>query len=318
MQDVKRIVVVGATGEIGHALSQCILQQPDYELVVFSRDPDRAKQIVPGAFEYVAWQPEETGTWASAINGAYAVVNLAGAPAFGTKWTPEYRRQLRENRITIARGLVRAMEEASVRPRVYINGSSVGSYGFTTGGNQEVTEDTTPDTDSYARESLEVEQEALKAENIGVRTVLLRTSFVLESNGGGLPQMAQSMRRYMGGIILPGTQWLPWIHIDDEVGIIMKALNDERVRGPINATAPDVPTNRTFMKTMGKVLHRPVIMRLPGFMLRTFLGDGAAILIRGRRVVPGNITRLGYQFQYPTLEQALHNLLQKYAEHNNQ
>lgn len=309
MEDVKRIVVVGATGEIGRALSQRILQQPEYQLVVFSRDPVKAKQIVPGAVEYVAWQPEETGAWASAINGAYAVVNLAGAPAFGTKWTPEYRRQLRENRITIARGLVRAMAEATDRPKVYINGSSVGVYGFATTDTKEVTEETTPDSDSYAQESIEAEQEAQKAENLGVRTILLRTSFVIDGNGGGLPGMAQSTRRYFGGIILPGTQWLPWIHIDDEVGIILKALTDERVRGAINATAPDTLTNSTFMKTMGKILHRPVIMRVPGFLLRTFLGDGAAILTRGRRVTPARITQLGYQFQYPTLEQALKNLL---------
>lgn len=310
MQEEKRIVVVGATGEIGRALSQHILQMADYELVVFSRDPDRAKTLVPGAIEYVAWQPEEIGAWASAIDGAYAVVNLAGAPAFGTKWTSEYRKQLRENRIMIAQGLVRAMEQASVKPQVYINGSSVGSYGFTTSNDKEVNEETTPDNDSYAKESLEVEQEAKKAEHSGIRTVLLRTSFVIDRNGGGLPQMAQSMRRYMGGVILPGSQWMPWIHIDDEVHIILKAIADERVRGPINATAPDVPTNRTFMKTMGNILHRPIIMRLPVFMLRAFLGDGAAILTRGRRVVPGKMLQLGYQFQYPTLKQALLNLLQ--------
>ena len=310
MQEIKRIVVVGATGEIGRALSKRLLQEPGYALVVFSRDPEKAKNSVPGAVAYVAWQPEETGLWASAIEGAYAVVNLAGAPAFGTKWTPEYRKQLRDNRIAIAHGLVRAMEQATVKPQVYINGSSVGSYGFTTINDKEVTEETTPDNDSYAKESLEAEYEAQKAEQMGIRTVLLRTSFVLDKNGGGLPQMAQSIRRYMGGIILPGSQWMPWIHIDDEVGIILKAIEDEQVRGPINATAPDTLTNSTFMKTMGTILHRPVLMRVPTFMLRLFLGDGAAILTRGRRIVPGRILQSGYQFQYPTLVQALTNLLQ--------
>lgn len=310
MQEIKRIVVVGATGEIGRALGKRLLHESGYALVIFSRDPDKAKKTVPGAVEYVAWQPEETGAWAGAIDGAYAVINLAGAPAFGTRWTPEYRRNLRENRLMIACGLVHAIEQAQVKPHVYINGSSVGTYGFTTVNDKEVNEDTPLDNDSYSQESLDIEQEAQKAEQMGVRTILLRTSFVLDKNGGGLPQMAQSMRRYMGGIILPGTQWLPWIHIDDEVGIILQAIEDEQVHGPINATAPDPLTNSNFMKTMGTILHRPVMMRVPTFMLRMFLGDGAAILTRGRRIVPTKMLQLGYQFHYPTLSQALTNLLQ--------
>jgi uncharacterized protein (TIGR01777 family) len=309
MVEKKKVIVVGATGEIGSALCKRLLEEPAYSLVVFSRDPQIARQKVAGAKEYIQWQPEFSIEWAAAVDGAFAVVNLAGARAFGTRWTKAYRQQLHENRMTIVRGLVQAIEQASSKPHVFINGSSVGTYGFTNRSTKEVDEETPLDNDSYTQESLDVEQEAAKAEAFGVRTVNLRTGFVLDKNGGGLTQMAGSMRRYMGGIILPGTQWLPWIHIDDEVGIILKALEDDRVRGPINATAPDVPTNRAFMQTMGRLLERPVIMRLPGFVLHLFLGDADAILTRGKRVIPSKIQNAGYHFQYPTLEQALMNLL---------
>jgi hypothetical protein len=308
MPDIRRVVVVGATGEIGRPLVARLLSDGAYTMTILSRNPAAARQRVPGAAEYVAWQPELTGSWAAALDGAYAVVNLAGAPAF-TRWTPEYRRFLRENRLTIIRGLVNAMDAASVRPQVFISASSVGAYGFTTQGNQEVDEDTPPDADDQATESQEYEREAMHAESLGVRTVVTRTGFVLDRDGGGLPGMAASTRRGWGGIILPGSQWLPWIHIADVVGIIVMALGDPRVRGAINTTAPDSVTNRTFARTLGQVVHRRVFMRVPGWLLRRFLGGAAIILTRGRRIVPKRAQALGYQFQYPTLDGALTDLV---------
>lgn len=305
----RRVVVVGATGEIGRALSKRIPGEGSYELVVFSRDLEKAHKVVPGAAEYVAWQPEEDGAWATALDGAYGVINMAGAPIFGVRWTPEYRKEMQKNRMTIARGLVKGMTNARVRPQVFIQGSSVGSYGFTTMSNNVFDEDTPADDDLFSQESLEIEREAQKAEAVGVRTVLVRTGFVLDRNGGGLPAMAQSARRFTGGILLPGKQWLPWIHIEDEIGIILQALEDTRIRGAINAIAPEVLTNRDFMRTMGRILHRPILMRVPGFILQTFMGDSAAILTRGKRIRPKRIIDWGYQFHYATLEAALRDLL---------
>ncbi len=305
----KKVIVVGATGEIGRALSRRLLQDQQYGLVVFSRTPKRAREIIPGAVEYVEWQPEENGTWVPAIDSAYAIVNLAGAPSFGVRWTAEYRRALQENRMTIARGLVNAIRLAKTKPQIFVQGSSVGTYGFTTVSNRIVDEDTPLDDDSFTQESLKIEQEAQKAEELDVRTVVLRTGFVLDKNDGGLPLMVQSIRRFTGGILLPGTQWLPWIHIDDEVGIILKALEDEQVRGPVNMTAPEVVTNRDCMKTIGGILHRPIPMRVPRFLLQMFMGDSAAILTRGKRIVPKRMLTWGYVFQYPSLKDALNNLL---------
>ncbi|HEV2461801.1 MAG TPA: NAD-dependent epimerase/dehydratase family protein [Ktedonobacterales bacterium] len=226
MPEAKRVIVVGATGEIGRAISAKLLSDPVYALVVFSRDPEAARQKVPGAVDYIAWEPVETGQWAAAVDGAYAVINMAGAPSFGVRWTPAYRAFLHTNRTTILRGLVRAMEDAATRPVVFVAASAVGAYGFTSKGRQEVTEATPGDEDAYGVESRLLEGEALRAEALGVRTVLPRTGFILDRAGGGLPGLARSMRRFTGGIILAGTQYLPWIHIADEASIIMRALDD--------------------------------------------------------------------------------------------
>ena len=143
-----------------------------------------------------------------------------------------------------------------------------------------------------------------------MRTVLLRTGYVLDASPrGGLARQAAQFRRGFGGPVLPGKQWVPWIHLADEVGLIQMALSDERVRGPLNCTAPEVPRNREFAATLGRVLGKPVRMAVPGFAMRMGLGVAADILIHGRRVVPQKALDLGYQFRFPTLESALRDLL---------
>jgi uncharacterized protein (TIGR01777 family) len=311
MPDKQKIIVVGATGQIGSALCERILRDSTYDLVIFSRTPEKARESIPGAADYVAWQPEETGAWAVKLDGAYGVVNLAGAPAFGVRWTKQYRQMLRENRITIARGLVRAMQSATVRPHVFIQASSVGAYGYTSMQNSDFNEETPPDADSYSEESLATEKEAMSAESLGVRTVVLRAGFVLSKKAGGFPSMSRSVSRGWGGILSPGTQWLPWIHIEDEVDIILSALTDERLRGPLNATAPQVPTQRQFMQTLGKAVGRRVWMVIPAALLRLFMGDAAAILTRGKRIVPARLLAESFQFHYPTLDRAFEDLLSK-------
>ncbi|HJT58143.1 MAG TPA: TIGR01777 family oxidoreductase [Ktedonobacteraceae bacterium] len=310
MSDEKRIVVAGATGLIGRALSKRLIEK-GYALVVFSRDPDAAQKSIPGAAEYVAWQPELTGQWTSAIEGAYGVVNLAGAPFF-TKWTEEYKRQVHDSRLYGTKGLIQAMKDARVKPRVFVYGSSVGYYGYEDADkNAKIDEYTPAGKDFCGQDSEELEQEAREAEQIGVRTVLLRTGIVLDARGGALPGQAGQFRRFFGGYVRPGNQWYPWIHIDDEVGLILWALENEQVRGPVNGTAPEPQTNRDFAATLGKVLNRPSWMPLPGSLLKLFLGEVSVTITHGRRVVPNKAQSLGYEFQYSKSEQAIRQLLNR-------
>lgn len=306
-----RIVVTGATGLIGAALCTALLQQ-GAELIVLSRDPEAARAKVPGAGGYVAWQPEKSGAWSQQIEGAAGVIHLAGGPlfTFGTRHTKASVRQETQNRILAIQGLVAAIEAATVKPTVFISASSVGTYGYDGFTDEEMTENHPPGTDFWGQDSQEWEGAALAAERLGVRTILLRTGYVLDASPqGGLARQAAQFQRGFGGPVLPGKQWVPWIHLADEVGLIQWALRDEWVRGPLNCTAPEVPRNRAFAQTLGRVMGKPARMPVPGFALRLGLGVVAAILIHGRRVVPQKALDLGYQFRFPTLELALRDLL---------
>ncbi len=310
MREHKRIVVVGATGTIGKALSKCLIER-GYDLVVFSRNPDAARKTVPGAVEYMVWQPEETGACSSAIDGAFAVINLAGAPFF-KKWTPEYKQEVTDSRVRGTGGLLHAMKEAKVRPQVFIVGTSQGYYGFDgTNRDQKMDESAPAGNDYWGQDTASYEKQIAEATLLGIRTIMLRTGVLLSEDSGPLPQQVPQYLRGFGGPVLPGSQWYSWIHIADEVGIIVYALEHEEVSGPINLTAPEPVRNREFAKTLGKILHRPAWFPVPGFMLKLFLGEVAAVVIHGRRVVPQKIVDAGYQFQYPTLESALRELLHR-------
>lgn len=310
MRESKRIVVAGAAGTIGKALCKSLIER-GYSVIVFSRNPDAARQSVPGAVEYVAWQPEETGAWFSVIDGAFAVINLAGAPFF-KRWTEAYKQEITNSRVSGTRGLIHAMKEAKIRPQVFIAGSSQGYYGYDgTNRDKKVDENAPAGNDFWGQDSAMYEREMAQAETLGIRTIMLRTGVLLSEDSGPLPQQVPQYQRGFGGPVLPGSQWYSWIHIADEVGIIIFALENEQVKGPINLTAPEPVTNRDFAKTLGKVLQRPAWFPVPGFMLKLFLGEVAAVIIRGRRVVPEKMMDAGYQFQYPTLEPALCQLLHR-------
>lgn len=307
MMDQKRVVVTGATGLIGKALCRVLLQR-GYEIRVFSRKPEAARAVVPGAAAYVAWQPGETGPWAAAIDGAYAVINLAGASIAGRRWTDRYKREIRDSRIIGTRGLVNAIAAAESRPRVLINPSGIDYYGDR--GDTPLDENAEPGSGFLAQVCVEWEREASRAEEYGVRTVVVRNGIVLARGEGALSRLLLPFKLFVGGPILPGTQWWSWIHLADQIGITILALEDERVRGPINATAPQPQTNREFSRTLGRVLRRPALVPVPGFALRILLGEMAdVLLIQSKRVLPEKARALGYEFKYPTSEEALRDIL---------
>ncbi len=304
MSSSKRIVVTGATGLIGKALCKR-LSLDNYEIVVFSRNPKKARDSVPGAV--VAWDASEQGEWFSAIDGAYGVVHLAGAGVFAKRWSPAYKQEIRDSRVIGTRGIVNAIAAAETKPSVFISGSAIGYYGFCD--DTPIDESGTPGNDFLARVCVEWEQEGAKAEEYGVRTVLLRTGIVLDPNEGALAQMLPIFRMYAGGPILPGTQWFSWIHRDDEVNLIIKALEDEDLSGPLNATAPDPQTNSDFSKTLGKVIGKPSWLPVPPFGLKIALGEVGDMLTEGQKVIPRKAQEAGYTFLYPTAESALKQLL---------
>lgn len=330
MADAKRVVVTGATGVIGKAVCKELIAK-GYQVVVFSRDPQKARGVVPGAAEYVAWQPSESGAWASAIDGAYGVIHLAGASLFGQRWTAEYKREIVDSRVIGTRGIVKAIAAAKQRPQVLISGSAVGYYGPR--GAQPVDEQGTSGADFLASVCVQWEREAQPAADLGVRTVIFRSGVVLGGDGkmglpidlagaslmrpgvvlrtedGAFPLLVMPFYFFAGGPILPGTQWFAWIHLADTVGLLMLALEDERVQGPLNATAPEPQTNRDFAKAIGRVMGRPAWVPVPGFAMKLLLGEMADMITTGQRVIPQKAEELGYQFKYPTSERAIRQIL---------
>lgn len=306
MTATKRVIVTGATGLIGKSLCREMMRR-GYEVVVFSRDVALAKTTIPQAADYVTWQPTDQGAWAYALDGAYAVIHLAGASIAGQRWSESYKRMIRDSRVLGTRGLVSALGRVSTRPKVFVSGSAVGYYGAC--GDTPLDEAAASGSDFLAGVCQAWEAEALKAEVLGVRTVVVRTGVVLDRHEGALAALVPPFRMFVGGPILPGTQWFSWVHVADAVGLLLFALEDERVQGPLNATAPDSQTSRGFARLLGKVLGRPAVLPMPGFGLKVLLGEFADTLTTGQRVVPQKALALGYAFQYPMCEEALRQVL---------
>jgi hypothetical protein len=310
MSNGKRIILTGATGLIGTQLF-AVLQKRGYEVVVFSRNPAQARSKLPGASDYVAWTPSESGPWFAAIDGAHGVIHLAGAPIsqglVGVRWTPTYKQEILGSRVIGTRGIVAAFAAAQQRPAVLVNASAVGYYGPRD--DTPVDESGDPGRDFMAEVCVAWEREALAAEPLGVRVVRLRTGVVLDPNAGALGQLLIPFRLRTGGPIMPSTQVLSWIHPADEVGLILLALEDERAHGALNATAPNPEPNSSFAATLGKVLGSPSWLPVPELGLRLALGEMADVVLTGQRVLPRKAQALGYSFQFPTLEKALRDLL---------
>jgi uncharacterized protein (TIGR01777 family) len=305
-----RVILTGATGLIGRKLFAA-LRERGYEVVVFSRSPERARAALPAAAAYVAWSPAEGGPWAAAVDGARAIIPLAGAPLaeglLGQRWTPEVKAAIRDSRVVGTRGIVGAVAAARARPQALICASGVGYYGFRDA--TPLDEAAAPGDDFLAQVCVAWEREAARAEEFGVRVASVRTGLLLDPEAGVLPQIMLPFKLRTGGPVMPGTQYYSWIHPDDLIGIYMLALEDGAARGPINAAAPTPQTNRDFSATLGRVMGSPSWLPVPAFSLRALLGEMADLVTTGQRALPTKALSLGYSFRFPELEAALRDLL---------
>jgi len=298
-----KILITGASGFVGRAL--CAHLRDRHELVVVSRDPERARQAL--ALERSLALPATPAQWAAALEGCDAVVNLAGESIAAGRWTEARKRAIRDSRIEITRGIVGGITAAARPPRVLVSASAVGYYGPR--GGEPIDESAPAGDDFLAQVCVDWEREAQAAESQGVRVARLRIGIVLGEGGGALERMVTPFKLFAGGPIGSGEQWMSWIHRDDLVRLIELALGDARVGGAVNGTAPDPRTMRDFARTLGQVLSRPSWAPVPAFVLRLALGEMADMLLTGQRVLPGAATRLGFSFEYPTLDRALRQAL---------
>lgn len=300
-----KVVITGATGFIGSRIAKHLVARGD-SVVGLTRDVGRAKQLLPG-IELVRADLEQPGLWCDSLDGADAIINLAGEPIGGARWDARQKQLLRDSRVEATRTIVEAIAKCTARPRVLVSASGVDYYPFAIGldefDDDEVTEADPPGEHFLARLCKGWEAEALAAEKFGVRVCVLRTGLVL-GPGGALTKMAAPFMRFVGGRLGSGRQWMSWIHIDDVVAVYVAALTDTRYTGPINLVADSI-RNAEFATALGKALHRPSWIPAPAFALRAALGEFAEVLLHGRRVVPSRLRELGYSYAYTDLRRAL-------------
>jgi uncharacterized protein len=303
------ILMTGATGLVGTALVKAFTAEGHviYRLV---RPGSTRKEPISGVFD-IPWSPatgeilDLTNTDLPRIdwpNNIDAFINLAGAPIADGRWSAERKALLRSSRIDTTRGLVTAMADMSPRPRVFISASAIGYYGDR--GDELLTENSAPGTDFLATLAKEWEDEAMKAEQFGVRVVVARLGVVLAKTGGALPQMMMPFRFGLGGKLGSGRQWMSWITLEDVVAIIGTALVTDSLKGAVNLVSPEPVRNADFTRSLARAMHRPAIFAAPAFALRLAMGQMSEMILSSTRVTPQVLLQHGYQFRHTQLEDA--------------
>ena len=299
-----KIAITGATGLVGSRLV-VQLNQAGHNILVFTRNPSKAQRVFPASsfsnLEIVQYTPQESGTWQQSVSGCDAVVNLAGEP-IAERWSPQQKKAILESRQLGTRKLVEAIAMAEQKPQVLVSGSAIGYYG--TSENSAFDEGSGSGTDFLAQVCQNWEQEAQKVTEYGVRLVILRIGIVL-ANGGALGKMLGPFKMYAGGPIGSGRQWFSWIHRDDLVNLICKAIEDSSMSGVYNATAPNPVRMGKLCQTLGEVMNRPSWLPVPDFVLEILLGDGAIVVLEGQQVLPKQTQQSGFEYKYPELKPAL-------------
>ena len=300
-----RVLVTGATGAIGSTLCDSLLARGD-EVIGLTRDPQRARSSNP-TVRWYAWQATMERPPAEAFAEVDGVVNLIGEP-IDQRWTEDSKRRIMESRATATRNLIQTLTALERQPSVLVSQSAIGYYGDRA--DALVDESSQPGEGFASEVSQAWEREAGKAADAGMRLVIVRTGLVLDPGTGLLGRMLTPFRLGVGGPIAGGRQYMSWIHLDDEIGILIWALDDPSVSGVVNAAAPNPVTNRELSRALGRVLGRPALMPVPGAAIDLMYGREFGQTIKGgQRVMPRRTLDLGYRFRHPELEDALRDLL---------
>jgi uncharacterized protein (TIGR01777 family) len=300
-----RVLVTGARGRIGKALCDELLKRGD-EVVGLTRSPDKARAARP-QIAWHAWEPTLERPDAAAFEGVDGVVNLVGEK-INQRWTDAAKRKIMDSRKVGTHNLVGAIEGLTTKPKVLVSQSAVGYYGNR---DDEILDEASAPGESFDSSiCVEWERSAREVEAAGIRLVIVRTGQVMETGGGILGELLLPFKLGLGGPLAGGKQWLPWIHLSDEVGILAWALDTESVSGVVNGTAPNPVTNKDWSKALGRALGRPAVLPIPGIAVEVKFGkEFGKVAQGGQRVLPRRTAELGYAFKFPQIDGALRDLV---------
>jgi uncharacterized protein (TIGR01777 family) len=299
--NVMKVLITGGTGFIGSTLTRSLSEQ-GYEVTVLSRNPDSVEKICGSGIQALnnlnQLKPDDT---------YQVIINLAGAPVFDARWSDARKQVIRDSRISLTKQLVACIACMTVKPELLISGSAIGYYGDQ--GDTVLTEQSASQKDFSQQLCADWEDEAIKAEQLGVRVCLIRTGLVLGEGGGLLQRMLLPFRFGLGGRLGDGQQWMSWIHRQDWIAIARMMITDSTMQGAYNATAPNTVTNSEFTLTLAHCLNRPALLPVPAWLLKILLGEMSGLVLGSQRVMPERLLAQGFKFQYPDLSSALNQVL---------
>ena len=293
-----KVLITGASGLVGTELQKSFAEK-GYEMLLASRKE-------PTDENHIQWSIEGGFAEPEMLEGIDAVVHLAGENVSGLRWTEDKKKAIRDSRVLGTRNVVDAISKLKNKPKKIVAASAIGFYG--TRGDEEVTESSAAGDNFLAEVSKAWEAESRRAEDAGIRTVLLRTGIVLSKDGGALSTMLLPFKLGVGGVVGSGLQWMSWISMDDEIAVINYVIENENIRGAVNAVSPNPVTNHDFTKTLGEVLYRPTFLPLPEFAVSMVFGEmGDALLLASTKVLPKRLQDAGFEFKFPDLKAAIEN-----------
>lgn len=300
----KKIIITGATGLIGRKLSVELIKEGN-KVTIVSRSIDKARKLIPNAYDYIKWDYEKE--IANFVNGQDVIIHLMGENIMAKRWTNEHKKSVFESRVNSTKKLIEGISLANVKPSVFIHSSAIGFYGI---GNFEADEETIKGKGFLSDVVDAWEKEAAKVEQVAVRRVSIRLGIVLDKNDGALKRMILPFKLFIGGPLGIGNQWFPWVSIDDVVSIFKFTINNSEISGAVNAVSPNIVSMKEFANSLGKVLKRPALFRVPEFVLKIILGEAADALIYGVKVKPKKLIENGFEFTHNSILKALESLLE--------
>ncbi len=302
-----KVFVTGGTGLIGKPLIKKLIEK-GFDITVLSRDKEMAKKHFDSNVAIIEGNPVNKGDWQNIASGSDIIINLAGESVLSKRWNESEKKNIYDSRIKSTENVVEAIKKSDGKVKTLINASAVGYYGFQHD-DREINEDETMGKDFLSHLCRDWEDSARKAQKYDTRVVRLRIGVVLSEHGGALEKMIIPFKLYAGGHIGDGKQWMPWIHINDTVNIIIYAIDKNEIKGAINVTSPIPVRMKDFCKEMGHVIHRPSWLPVPTLTLKATFGEVADIITSGQRAIPQKVMSNGYKFEFDNVNLALNNLL---------